>query len=504
MKREQLSDAIGMLEDGCITEHLHYKSRRPWWYAAVAVAACVAILLGGLTVWPYLKDGHTPPVVDTPTNDGGAVTTTTPSTKPTHKENPIMPMMIPLATPVYPKMAARPAEYEEVAWDAWRDGVTAQRQQVQGQSEGMTDFYRRTMATFLAGEAGENRVYSPLNVYMALSMLAETADGNSRQQILDLLGQTNLTALRQKNAALWNGVYLDDGAVLSRLANSLWLAEGDRWQYDTATADTLAKHYYASTFKGKMGDPAYDAALQKWINDQTDNLLTEQAADLQFDPDTALALASTICFKAKWSDEFDPDATVDGKFHAAAGDVDCRYMKQGVMGTAYYGNQFTAISLGLDDGAYQMFFFLPNEGVAVDKLITDRQVLSVMQNAYESGLSRYLQIEMTIPKFDIASDQDLADGLKTLGVTDVFDPRKGNFDGILEPQTEPIYVSKVDHAARVAIDEEGVTAAAYTVEVLNGTGAPMDTLEFVADRPFMFAITGPGNTLMFTGIVEQP
>ena len=56
----------------------------------------------------------------------------------------------------------------------------------------------------------------------------------------------------------------------------------------------------------------------------------------------------------------------------------------------------------------------------------------------------------------------------------------------------------------MAIDEEGVTAAAYTVELLCGTGAPMETLEFVADRPFLFAITGPGNTLMFTGIVEQP
>ena len=137
-------------------------------------------------------------------------------------------------------------------------------------------------------------------------------------------------------------------------------------------------------------------------------------------------------------------------------------------------------------------------------MATAAQVLSVAQNAYDSGLGKYLQIKMSIPKFDIVSDRDLAEGLKTLGVTDVFDPQKGNFDGILEPQTEPIYVSKVDHAARVAIDEEGVTAAAYTVELLCGTGAPDDTLEFVADRPFMFAITGPGNTLMFTGIVEQP
>jgi len=490
MNKEQLSDAIGYLDDGLIKEHQHFRRRRPWWHAAVAVAACVAVLLGGLAVWPYLRSGNTPPPISGDPS--------------TNEENPIMPAMLTLATPVYPEMAPRPAEYEATAHDAWLDDVAAQRQQIRGQSEGMTDFYRRTMSAFLAGQAGENRVYSPLNVYMALSMLAETADGNSRQQILDLLGQSDLSALRQKNAALWNGVYLDDGAVLSRLANSLWLAQGDRWQYDTATADLLAKHYYASVFTGKMGDPAYDAALQKWINDQTDNLLSEQAADLQFDPDTALALASTICFKAKWVDEFNPETTVDGVFHAAAGDVDCRYMRQGQMDFAYYGNRFTAVSLGLDDYAYRMFFFLPDEGVSVDELIADGQALSVMQNPDGCGLGKYLNIRMTIPKFDVASDRDLAEGLQTLGVTDVFDPQKGDFGGILNPQTEPVYVSKVDHAARVAIDEEGVTAAAYTVELLAGAGAPSETLDFVVDRPFMFAITGPGNTILFTGIVEQP
>ena len=494
MNKEQLSDAIGYLDDGVLLEHQRYR-RRPWWQAAVAVAACVAVLLGGLTVWPYLNHGWDEPFVSTTPGDEDL----------TNQEGTeIMAVKQVLATPVYPEMAARPAEYEQTAWDAWWGDVAAQRQQIHGQTEGMTDFYTRTMATFLKGEKGENRVYSPLNVYMALSMLAETAEGDSRQQILDLLGQNDLAALRQKNAAMWNGVYLDDGAVLSRLANSLWLAEGERWQYDTATAQILADNYYASVFQGKMGDPAYDAALQEWINEQTNNLLTEQAADLAFDPDTALALASTICLQAKWTDEFSPAATVDGKFHAATGDVDCRYMKQSVQGGAYFGDRFTAISNGLDDGAYQIFFFLPDEGVAVGELTEDDQVLAVLEQPYESGLEKFTLINMTIPKFDVASDLDLKEGLQDLGVTDVFDPQKGNCEGILEPQTEQMYVSKVDHAARVAIDEEGVTAAAYTVEVLDGAGAPDEILEFVLDRPFMFAITGPGNAILFAGVVEQP
>lgn len=498
MNREQLSDAIGRLDDTMIHQALQPRRRRPWWYTAVAVAACLCVLLGGVAVWPHFQPGGTPPPVSTDPEEAvtspTAGSTVTPGVLVKHL----------LAQPVYPEMVARPVEYEADAHDAWWGDVSAQRQQVQGQTDGMTDFYRRTLETFLSGTAGENRVYSPLNVYMALSMLAEVADGESRRQVLDLLGQDDLTALRRKNAALWNGVYLDDGAVLSRLANSLWLAEGERWQYDTATADVLAKHYYASTFKGTMGDAAYDAALQAWLAEQTEGLLTEQAADLQFDPDTALALASTICFQAKWSDEFNSAATVDGKFHAAAGDVDCRYMKQGVQDFAYYGENFTAVSKGLDDGAYRMFFFLPDEDVSVDTLPADAQVLEVLEQAEQSPLSHYQNIQMTIPQFDVASNRDLKEGLRSLGITDVFDPQKGAFGGILNSQTEPVFVSQVDHAARVAIDEEGVTAAAYTVMTLCGAGAPTEILEFVVDRPFMFAITGPGNVVLFAGVVEQP
>ena len=502
MNREQLSDAIGRLDDEMIASVGSARRRTPWWQAAVAVAACLCLVAGGLAVWPHLRGGDIPPIAGAPTD--GDVSTAPDSMETDEPHNAIASVKETLAAPRYPVMAPRPAEYVQPAWDDWRDGIAAQRQQIEGQTDGMTDFYRRTMATFLAGDKGENRVYSPLSAYMALSMLAEVSEGDSRQQILRLLGQSSLSALRTKNSALWNGVYLDDGAVLSRLANSLWLAEGQRWQYDTNTAARLAQHYYASVFKGQMGDPTYDAALQEWINQQTDNLLAEQASDLQFDSNTALALASTVCFKAKWVSEFNPAATRDGVFHAAAGDVACRYMKKGGGGFGFFGDKFTAIHEGLGDGGYEMFFFLPNKGVSVDELLGDSQVLEVLEQFDNSSLAKFLHITATIPQFDVASDRNLTEGLQALGVTDVFDPQKGNFGGILSPQTEPVFVSKVDHAVRVAIDEEGVTAAAYTVEMLDGMGAAMDVLDFVLDRPFLFAITGPGNTVLFMGVVEQP
>ncbi|MBR3779194.1 MAG: serpin family protein [Clostridia bacterium] len=502
------------------------KKKRTRWIVAVAVAACVALAVGMVAVWPHLKpDGEKPPVsaktehtsVSTMESGGGDTTatktekpiesdktTTTTVVKPTIPQAPLVKPLA-LASPAYPKMAARPADGYGDGYDEWKADVRAQRAQAEGHTDGMTAYYARTMAQFLAGEAGENRVYSPLNVYMALAMLAETAEGNSRKQILDLLGVSDLTTLREKCSGLWNGVYLNDGAVTSVLANSLWLSDNDYWQYDMDTVNALAQHYYASTFEGVMGSEEYNKALQDWINEQTDNLLKEQASGLKFDPTTVLALASTICFKAKWEGGFYSENNQQGIFHTSLGkDVSCVYMSDWNMTTAYFGDNFTAVSLGLDDGAYEMIFFLPDKGVTVDSLITDRQVLNLMQGKTGSVDSKYLKVNMSIPKFDMVSDQDLIGGLKQLGVTDVFDAEKSDFGAILTQQTEPVWINKVQHAARVAIDEEGVTAAAYTVMIAPGSAMPKDEMDFVLDRPFMFAITGPGDTILFTGVVENP
>ena len=45
---------------------------------------------------------------------------------------------------------------------------------------------------------------------------------------------------------------------------------------------------------------------------------------------------------------------------------------------------------------------------------------------------------------------------------------------------------------------------AYTVSELGMGAGPEEHIQFTADRPFMFAITGPGNTILFAGIVEWP
>ena len=117
--------------------------------------------------------------------------------------------------------------------------------------------------------------------------------------------------------------------------------------------------------------------------------------------------------------------------------------------------------------------------------------------------NKYLTVHQRIVKFDVSSQLDLSEGLQALGVTDAFDAAASDFSPMTD--MDGLFVSQTAHGARVAIDEEGCTAAAYTVMMACGAAEPPEEeIDFVLDRPFVFAITGEDGLPLFIGVVNQP
>lgn len=390
------------------------------------------------------------------------------------------------------------------AYDAWWEDVHARRS-LTGYDDNMYHFLTDSTKNFLSGATGENLVYSPLNVYIALGMLAELTDGNSRQQILDLLGTESITSLRKQAYNLWNAHFRDDGLVTSILASSLWLNKDVG--YRQSTIDILAKHYYASSYQGEMGSSKLNTALQNWLEEQAGGLLKKQASNVTLNPDTVLALATTLNYKAQWNDEFSSAKTKKSIFHADSGDVTCDFMhRQKASKTYYWGEKFSAISEGLEQSG-SMWFLLPDEGVTADDLLNDNEAMSfLLPDSLENWKKqKTLLVNQSIPKFDVSSQFDLKAGLEDLGVTDVFHANVSDFSP-LSAQADAIHLSQANHAGRVTIDEKGVTAASYTVIDADTSSAlpPDKEIDFVLDRPFLFAVTDSDGLLLFAGIVNLP
>ena len=154
-----------------------------------------------------------------------------------------------------------------------------------------------------------------------------------------------------------------------------------------------------------------------------------------------------------------------------------------------------------------MWFLLPDEGVSPEELLSDGEAMDFLFTAdkEEWEEQKFLIVNKAVPKFDVSSQFDLGEGLRELGVTDVFDPEKSDFSPMTAGGAGGIVLSRADHAARVVIDEEGCTAAAFTVMAYAGAAKPPDEeVDFVLDRPFLFCITGISGLPLFVGVVNSP
>lgn len=386
-------------------------------------------------------------------------------------------------------LAIAEAAYHE--YERLPDGITTP----EGCFEALT-------AQFLSGAGEDNAVLSPVNIYMALAMLAELTDGESRGQLLSLIGADSVEALREQASAVWRACSRDEEEIQSVLASSVWLR--DDLGYVQETMDTLANTYYASSYRGEMGSGEINRAIQSWLNEQTRGLLEEQAATIETNPLTVLLLATTIYYSAQWTDEFNEERNYTDVFHAPSGDVDAEYMYSGRFMDYYSGEGWGAVRLSLRYGN-GMWFILPDEGVSMDALLENEEVTRLMVSGPEGQANEYVKVYFSVPKFDISAQLDLIGGLKELGVTDVFDPDVSDFTPMTTDTDVPIYVSEATHAARVKIDEEGVEAAAFTVITADGAAAePEREIYFTLDRPFLFAISSQDGLPLFAGVVNRP
>ncbi len=407
----------------------------------------------------------------------------------------------PLANVLLPEMVEYPffeefADWNEYdkAYDDWSNAIRQLRQGING-------FIARSIGEVLSNNDNENTIYSPLNVYLALGMLAEITDGDTRQQVLDLVGVESIDELRKSAYALFCHNYIDDGRSTSLLGSSVWI--DDRVKLMDGVGESLAKHYLAESYNCEVGSEEMLETYKYWLNQHTGGLLKDAVEGTKFDPDTILVMATTIYYKAGWNNEFFEARTQPDIFTLSDGtELECDFLNGYADNVVYYSDNFSATSKSLNDGG-NMWFILPDQDVTLAGLLEDNKMTEFITSNKKDFERQYADVILSLPKFDVKSNISLNDALKNMGVTNAFDSSASEF---LIDSAYPLYVSNVKHAARVKIDEQGVEAAAYTeIAVAEEAAAePLPIIEFTLDRPFIFAITGVSGDVLFVGTVNNP
>ena len=380
----------------------------------------------------------------------------------------------------------------------WREDYTEKVHKSQNVQAGMEQYYELIQKELLSDATDHNAVCSPLNIYIALSMLAEVTDGNTRKQILDVLNVKDMDVLNKRIEAIWDANYVDTPALKSILANSIWLRNDIGYNEDTLKR--LSEEYHASYYSGEMGSESMNQKLQKWTDEHTGELLTEYTKELKLKQESVLALISTVYYKASWDKDFPKEQTNKGIFHGVLGDQSVPMMHNDIITNLYQTEHFQAVGLSLVDSG-TMYFFLPKEGYKAQDIAANPEMIKICMEPV-SVESNSALVHLTVPKFNDSAKTDLLECLKDIGITDVLSDKQADFTPLTK-EIENIYLSSAEHAAMVKIDEEGVIDAAYTALMMDSAGIIQDQVDFIIDRPFVYAVAAPDGSILFTGVIQN-
>lgn len=389
--------------------------------------------------------------------------------------------------------AAEPSWPKAVSFEDF-EGARAVRTQYPLSDElrsGVSAFSARS-ASLALGSTEENALFSPVSLWFALALCADSADGKTRSALLDVLGLAEDAGQCAK--ILYNNLYMKNKIGELKLSTSLWVNRD--FSVNQSFLDHAAEDFYAHSYLCDFSDPATGKAMGDWLDEATGGLLGGRS--LETDPMTLMTLFSTIYYSDQWGDEFHKENNTTGDFHNADGSVSrTEYMNRTYGSHGWkYGDNWLSTTLGLKNCG-GMYLILPDEGVTPGELLADPDTLAeILSGEAQGGRG---EVVIQVPKFEVSDSLDLKPVLEGLGADIVFDYEKADFSNLSE---SALGISAIKQEATLSIDEKGVTAAAFTQIDYCGAAPPDGRAELILDRPFLFAVVSNGIPL-FVGAVNQ-
>lgn len=361
----------------------------------------------------------------------------------------------------------------------------------------------------LKGE-GDNLIYSPYSISLALAMTYAGAAGDTAAQMaqtlhFDLPPERLHPAFNALDLQLMQQQKSDpkDAQPFQlSLANSLWPQQDD--VFLPAFLDLLGRNYGAGLYPLDYRNQPEAARQQinQWVSQQTKEKIKDLIPQGQIAPDTRLVLTNAIYFKADWLQPFAKESTRDFPFQRLDGSqVNAPLMSFEHPQSLPYlaGPGFQAVELPYVGEQVAMLILVPDAG-------NFEAFESNLNAATIADISRNLDartVALALPKFQFTSQFSLKDALTALGMRDAFNDGAADFSGMTGQRD--LVISAVLHKAFVAVDEKGTEAAAATAVVMKELALMLPDISLVVDRPFIFAILDkPSGALLFVGRVLDP
>jgi serpin B len=363
--------------------------------------------------------------------------------------------------------------------------------------EGNTAFAFDLYRLLAEQQEGENLLYSPFSISLALAMTYAGARGETEEQMAHAL---RFTLPGERLHPAFNA--LDQELALRlNIANVIWGQES--YAFLDTFLDTLAANYGAGL---RVLDFAHApeqsrVIINEWISQQTEGKIENLIPQGTLDPLTRLVLTNAVYFNAAWEYPFQERVTKDSPFTLLDGGQVVVPMMHQTESLGYAeGEGYQAVELPYDGGDMSMVIILP-EGDRFDEFESTLDGDRVREIVRDLS---YGQVDLTMPTFVFDSHFGLSQALEELGMPAAFSSRAADFSGMTG--SKDLFISDVFHKAFISVDEQGTEAAAATaVEMEVGSEMPADLTVVDIDHPFIFLIRDiETGTILFVGRVLNP
>ena len=344
-----------------------------------------------------------------------------------------------------------------------------------------------------------NTFISPTSLYMALSMLYNGADGDTKSEIALVLN-TELAPdeMNRANASLLAMLDKDTEEIQLNEANSIWLNERFHFQQEFAASN---QDYFQAELEEI--DVAADESVDK-VNDWVKNATADKIQDMEAAPlntDLVAILLNALYFKGVWQYEFDAKNTESKKFFAETGaSSEKQFMKMEADLDYLETDEFQAVALPYGEGEMSMTVILPAEGTSLDRFAD-----ALTSEKWESWKEEFSEqtVSIELPKFQLSYEIELNQALQKLGMATAFE-KGANFSKMIE-EDDPLWISLVKQKTFIEVDEKGTEAAAATeIDVVTESTGP-EPISMSVNRPFFIAISDEQTgAILFMGTIYDP
>ena len=332
----------------------------------------------------------------------------------------------------------------------------------------------------------ESLILSPLSITYALGMLNNGADGQTRQEISQVLGFDDVEAQNRFCQKMTNELKKAgnmDSSTKALISNTIFVNKGQGWQLQKDFTQAVGNYYYVQPQERDFADGKTCGVINQWAKDHTEGVIREVISEQAFKPNAVSYLLNAIYFKGMWSNPFETDMTKEERF-ANGSNVPMMHKRESMM---YEENDlYQTVRMPYGNGTYNLQVLLPREGRTLDKLAQ-----SLDGKNWKMNSGNYSDMDLKLPRFETSTDQNLVEVMKDLGMPSAFSPAAADFPHFCTSDGNPnsnICIDQMKQVAKIKLDEKGTEAAAVTIIETLPTGLPVYTA-FHANRPFLYIIS---------------